>query len=294
MRGFSLITRSLVVAAGVACGDPSEPADSLSIEIVDGDGQQAVTMNGAQTFTGSGYLADTLRVRVVNSAGNPVEGVTVIWAAGAGGVEPNVSTTDAAGMATARWSWYSAVRGWAPVGTHTATAGVPDVGMVNFSGHARAGVVLHELSISPDTVDVSTGAAQSTIAVRVTDDRPGFGMSYVLAFFFTPARSGSMFTTLAQVSGSPMDGVWEGTITVPQDAEAGSWELFQLTLGWGCGGANRIEMPGTKLEQLELLSQFHVLATDASGRRAGQSARIVGPATSDLSALTAANVGCTL
>ena len=67
MRGFSLSTRSLIVAISVlACGDPSEPSGSLSIEIVDGDGQQAVTMNGAQTFTGSGYLADTLRVRVVN------------------------------------------------------------------------------------------------------------------------------------------------------------------------------------------------------------------------------------
>ena len=103
-----------------------------------------------------------------------------------------------------------------------------------------------------------------------------------------------MLTTLAQVSGSPMDGVWEGTITVPQDAEAGSWELFQLTLGWGCGGANRITMPGAKLEQLDLPSQFHVLATDASGRRAGHSAGIPGVTGFGLSPLTATTVGCTL
>jgi hypothetical protein len=292
MRGSSLSTRSLIVAIAVlACGDPSEPSGSLSIEIVDGDGQQAVTMNGAQTFTGTGYLADTLRVRVVNSAGNPVEGVTVIWAADAGGLEPNVSTTDASGIAAARWSWFSTVTGWAPVGTHRATAGVPDVGTVNFTGQARAGVVLHELSISPDTVDVSTGAAQSTIAVRVTDDRPGFGMSYVLAFFFSPAGSGSMITTLAPVSGSPMDGVWEGTITVPQDADAGSWELFQLTLGWGCGGANRIVMPGVKLEQLDLPSQFYVLGTDATGQRAGHSLL---PDVSDLHSTRAVSAQCSL
>ncbi len=292
MRGFSLITRSLIVAAAVACGDPADPSEILSLQLVDGNGQQAVTMNGAQTFTGSGYLADTLRVRVVNSAGNPVEGVTVIWAADAGGVEPNLSTTDASGMATARWSWFSPVTGWAPVGAHRATAGVPEVGTVNFTGHARAGVVVHGLSISPDTLDVSTGAAQATISVHVTDDRPGFGMSYVLAFFFTPARSGSMFTTLAQVSGSPTDGVWEGKITVPEDAEVGSWQLFQLNLGWGCGGANRIEMPGAKLDQLDLPSQFHVLATDANGRHESGMGRI--PDQTGMGWLDPANVRCTL
>jgi hypothetical protein len=88
-----------------------------------------------------------------------------------------------------------------------------------------------------------------------------------------------------------MDGVWEGTITVPQDAEAGSWELFQLTLGWGCGGANRIEMPGAKLEQLDLPSQFHVLATDANGQRSGHR-RL--PDVSDLQSTGAVSAQCTL
>lgn len=295
MRRFAPLVRSLIVAAAAACGDPSEPAETLSIEIVDGDGQQAVTAQGAQTFSGSGYLPESLHVRVVNSAGNPVEGVTVIWSASAGGIEPHVTSTDASGVAAARWSWYSPQAAWAPVGTYSATAGAPDVGTVTFSAHARAGVLVRDLSISPDTVDVSTGAAQATLNVHVTDDRHGFGLSYVLAQFYGPGNSSqSLVTTLVQVSGSPMDGIWEGTVTIPQDALVGAWQLGRLTLGWGCGGSNRIEMSGVKLQGLDLPSQLHVLAAGEDGQRQGHSPRGQSTTGSEMRSTSAATTRCTL
>lgn len=295
MRGLSSLTCSLIVAAlAAACGDPAEPAEALSIEIVDGDGQQAVTANGAQTPSDLGWLPDSLRVRVVNNAGNPVAGVTVIWAATGGGIAPNVTTTDVSGSAAARWSWYAPQSGFAPVGTYTATAGVPDVGMVTFSGHARAGLVVHDLTITPDTVDVSLGTAQATVTLHVTDDRLGFGLSYGFAQFNGPAGSSQWVTTpLEQVSGTPMDGVWQGTITVPQDAHLGAW-LGHLTLGWGCGGANRIQVTAAKLQEHHLPSQLHVLAAGDDGQRVGHSQRIQSTRGTARPSMNATNTRCTL
>jgi hypothetical protein len=150
-------------------------------------------------------------------------------------------------------------------------AHVVNVGSVVFTGYARAGVAIQELVLTPDVVNVGADSAQVTISVHVTDDRRAFGITHGAAQFYNPTATQTTFksllTTLRLVSGTPSDGVWRGTLTVPKGAEAGAWPLGRLTIGWGCGGPNRVELFDSELKSFglpHLLQVNTTLATHAS------------------------------
>lgn len=248
---------AVVVVSGLAaCADPTEPGEPPpSLEIVGGDGQQAL---GHQT------LVDSLHVSVMDHEGKPIPGVLVDWRASSGAISPSRNATDAAGVASAEWAFYSPTTGPSPVGTHRAIATIVGGDSVVFIAHARAGVVLRAVSITPDRVNVSSGAATVTMAVHVTDDRTGLGVQFGSVQFHdgTPASSGGGWWVagLTLVSGSPADGVWQGTITVPQGAGAGVWTVARLTIGWGCGTTNRRELFSYDLATAGMPYQFTVMA----------------------------------
>lgn len=85
----SLATLCLAISA---CGDASAPAVPATLEVVAGDGQQAVV---------EAELPAPLEVRVSTSAGEPIRGQEVTWSveSGAADVRPAVATTDADGIA---------------------------------------------------------------------------------------------------------------------------------------------------------------------------------------------------
>lgn len=75
---------------------------------------------------------------------------------------------------------------------------------------------LHELSISPHSVNVGIADADVTIHLHLTDNLSGVGLIQVNV----RNANGSGYTFIRDwrnhiVAGTPLDGVWEGTITVP-------------------------------------------------------------------------------
>jgi hypothetical protein len=83
--GFGLIMALGVVSAGCNKSDPVDPNVPAKMVLVDGQPQ-----------TGSSGTAAVapLRVRVDNSAGDPVAGVSVLWAVTAGGGSVSVPTQE--------------------------------------------------------------------------------------------------------------------------------------------------------------------------------------------------------
>ena len=255
MRIIRVLT--VVAVSGLAaCGDSTEPAAiPASVEILGGNGQQAL---------GNETLPDSLRVRVLDSRGMPVSWVLMEWTANAGAISPFRTRTDASGMTAAKWAFYNPAVGFAPVGTHTATATIVGGSSTVFSAHARAGAMPRSVSITPDRVNASSGPATVTVAVRATDDWSGRGVQFILVEFYAgiPGSwgSGSLAGELKLVSGNAADGVWQATLTVPQGAAAGPWTLDRLTVGWGCGSPNRRTYFSSQLATAGMPHRFTVMA----------------------------------
>jgi hypothetical protein len=211
---------------------------------------------------GTSILPDSLRTRVTNAAGAPLAGVIVTWQADRGSVSPSTSVTDADGLAAGQWFWYSPQTGWAQAGTYNARAVAPGGRVAVFTGYARMGPAVREITLSPGSVNVSASAAQAGVSVRVTDDRRDVQVTAVSVQFYNPTATTTVFQSyvvpLARTSGTTADGTWTGTVVMPQGAEAGAWTLGRLTLSWGCGGANRRDLFDTQLKALSLPYQLFV------------------------------------
>ena len=94
---------------------------------------------------------------------------------------------------------------------------------------APAGPEVQSVSFSPSSVDVSSGAQQVTVSMDLTDGR---NISNVNMNFSGPSGSEYESAGLTLVSGSAQDGTWQGTVTIPQGAAAGSW-YYSGTIGDG-------------------------------------------------------------
>ncbi|HEU0013218.1 MAG TPA: Ig-like domain-containing protein, partial [Longimicrobium sp.] len=109
--------------------------------------------------TAGAALDTTPAVRVVDAHGNPVPNVSVAWAADHGGTfSPATGTTDAQGVARARWT----LGGSAAVFAHAAQATVAGVGAVRF----QARVVTSLMKSGGDGMTVTAGA-QVPVSVTV-------------------------------------------------------------------------------------------------------------------------------
>jgi hypothetical protein len=93
-----LVLVALPATILVGCDDAFRPG------VGPPDALRHVGGNGQRDTIGA-ILPESLAVRVVDAAGNPVGGVTVIWGHGptAGSIEPPMSVTDADGIARASW-----------------------------------------------------------------------------------------------------------------------------------------------------------------------------------------------
>lgn len=228
-------------------------------------------------------------MKVTDATGAPVQGAIVAWSTGGGSVSPATSTTGADGVASARWSLYAPGSGYAPVGTHMARATL-GTDQVSFTGHARAGIVARQVTFAPATDNIAGGAASTTVSVHVTEDRRDITPIYVSATLFNPSASTeqfkSVFTQLLLTSGTPRDGIWTGTFTMPAGSETGAWTLGRLTLGWGCGGPNRVELPEPTLASWNVTHLLNVVSV--SSAQVPPSALALGPSR----AAEAAIAGC--
>jgi hypothetical protein len=97
---------------------------------------------------------------------------------------------------------------------------------------------LADLSFVPITINTSTGSQAVKIRMRVLDNLAGVDFSPDtpnLSFFAggiefrspsgNQAQSAVAFNPFNLVSGTVLDGTWEGTITLPQFSEEGTWKI---------------------------------------------------------------------
>ena len=129
-----------------------------------------------QTGPPGSALSNPLVVRVLDAAGDPVNGVTVNWEIvdGGGSVSPQSSTTNSQGRATTTWTLGAG-------GNQTARATVSGIGSVTFNATAESAIPSPSRStvdVDPDAIPV---AGSSTITVRVRDSGgnplPGISVS---------------------------------------------------------------------------------------------------------------------
>lgn len=262
MRLLRFLSPILIVGGLAACADSTAPGNiPASIEIVAGDGQEALAHE---------TLPDSLRVRILDGDGNPLPGVRVNWTASSGAISPSSTETDAGGVGSTSWSFYSPSTGYSVLGNHRVTATVEGAGSTTFTGSVREGAVLRGVWITPDHVNVASSDASVTVSVWATDDRTTWGIAYGYVQFYNPTATStdfeSLYETLALSAGTPADGVWKATITVPQGAETGAWTLGRVAVGWGCGPSRRREYFDTHLQSLGMPYRLHVTAEPENAR----------------------------
>jgi Tol biopolymer transport system component len=92
---------------------------------------------------------------------------------------------------------------------------------------------LSGFDFTPKSIDLSTGAKTVVVSAHLSDIPGAAAPTVILASDTTTQTAG--FGSMTLTSGTPQDGTWERTITIPATAAAGSWtvELYPLrdTLG---------------------------------------------------------------
>ena len=85
---------------------------------------------------------------------------------------------------------------------------------------------IQSLTFTPTSIDVSSGPANVTFSLHVTDNLSG--ASSVRVFLANPGRTVTVLGILVRTAGTPQDGMWTGTVQVPQFATAGTWQLSSV------------------------------------------------------------------
>src|SRR5687768_29502 len=90
---------------------------------------------------------------------------------------------------------------------------------------------LVEFSFNPTSIDVSAGAQNLTLTLRISDTLSGFEFGNFL--FLSPSgqqvlSGGYNFSN--RVSGDSLDGIYQVSASVPQFSEAGTWRVIQIFL----------------------------------------------------------------
>ena len=100
-------------------------------------------------------------------------------------------------------------------------AGLPTTFKV-VSSWDQTAPVFHNLTVAPSSVNVANGAQTITVSTDLTDNRSGVARFDFYATSPGGHRVGCSATAPAS-GGTTLSGTWSCTLTVPADAEAGSW-----------------------------------------------------------------------
>ncbi|HLL48240.1 MAG TPA: Ig-like domain-containing protein, partial [Longimicrobiaceae bacterium] len=152
-----------------------------------------------------------------DAAGNPLAGRSVQWSSSS----PATAAVSDAGVVTGL-----------AYGTATITAaseGRTATTALRVTSEDRTPPRLKALSISAATVDVTSGPAHVNVILSATDAGAGVGAFSVRFTNPSPSASASCGNQTSAggvlASGSPADGVWQCTVTIPKGAPAGTWQL---------------------------------------------------------------------
>jgi hypothetical protein len=209
MRLVQLVT-PICMAAALGCGG----AD-LVLPVAEGPMQVVAVHGDDQEGRAGEPLDDSLVVRVVDTTGVGISGREVTWAVtiGGGTVVPKTDTSDADGLASARWTL-----GPDP-GANAARATISGVSFVTFTAVGNPGddgggnvgdstPSASRSSVAADPTSIAAGTGSSTITVTVRDGRgdPVEGATVSLE----AAGTGVTLTQPDGVTGS--DGTASGTV----------------------------------------------------------------------------------
>ena len=194
------------------------PAPAARIELASGDGQRASRGTA---------LGDPLVVRVTDGFGNRVEGVTVVWSADDGSVDPVSSETDANGRASTTWTLGSSVGGQTARAASSGLEGSPLV----FTATASSGDAARLVRISGNGQSARAGTELDEALVVRVEDQDGNGVSG-RAVSWVVATGGGSVSSLNSVT----DGNGRSSTRWTMGAEPGSNTLSAVVSGIGAVG----------------------------------------------------------
>ncbi|HET6997600.1 MAG TPA: hypothetical protein VFI03_03340 [Solirubrobacterales bacterium] len=112
---------------------------------------------------------------------------------------------------------------------------------------------IEALTISPSTVDTSSGPATVTMTIHATD--PLSGVESIGGGFDMPNVNGNYGFAMPRVGGGARDGEWRIEIQLPQHAAPGKWQLDNLHLWDNAGNPLHFYDP-PELESLPFPQNF--------------------------------------
>lgn len=124
--------------------------------------------------------------------------------------------------------------------------------------------VLVDFSFSPTTVDVTNGPATTTVTFHITDALSGFvnpGRIPAEVRFRSPS-SGQFETSGVNpnpISGDLYGGTFEGTLTIDQFAESGTWTLQYIIIQDAVD--NKLSLDASQVSALGFPTQLNVTNT---------------------------------
>ncbi|WP_457962742.1 hypothetical protein M1E17_14660 [Arthrobacter sp. D1-29] len=103
--------------------------------------------------------------------------------------------------------------------------GFQTLATLNVTGTASdvAGPVLVSSTVTPLDLNIAAGPATTTVTVQITDATGTAAPTLTVGHDATGQSQG--FGSMALVSGTPQDGTWERSITIPQGAATGAWTV---------------------------------------------------------------------
>jgi chitodextrinase len=105
-----------------------------------------------------------------------------------------------------------------------------------------AAPVVQSATLSSTTVDVSTGAQTVVLEAHITDDLSGVHPQVLFGLDSDTTTQQALDTFMTRVSGTPLDGVWRVTLTIPRHAATGTWTARNFGVFRDEAG-NRINFP---------------------------------------------------
>ena len=182
------------------------------LDIVGGDAQRAPVETS---------LAESLAVRLSLASGGAIQGAQVAWVVTSGGgrIEPQQSTTDATGVARARWALGTSA------GPSAAAATVADLAGANFTAYASADIPATIAKVLGDQHGVPGQLALDSLVV-VVRDRFGNAVGETPVTFTVTEGEGTVELTpvITDVNGRAATLFRLGTVGVENDVTASARE----------------------------------------------------------------------
>jgi Ca2+-binding RTX toxin-like protein len=85
--------------------------------------------------------------------------------------------------------------------------------------------ILQSFAINPGSIDTSASSQSVTFTLDLTDDLAGVDLSGSRVSVFNPSGDPRGEDTLSLVSGTPTNGTFEATVTIPRYAQQGTWTV---------------------------------------------------------------------